>query len=1114
MTMQHPSQENLLAWLAGSLDGDDAVEIESHLSACKNCDDTIAKLENEQATILEIVHEAGQSVDGEANRDFDTQRPRLGQYQITEKLGEGGMGAVYKAVHTKLEKTVALKLLPPGRMKDQSVVDRFEREMKAVGRLDHPNIVRAMDAGVIDDTHFLVMEIVDGHDLNVILKHHGPLPVADACEIIRQAAVGLDEADHCGMVHRDIKPSNLMLARVRVGQPVVKILDMGLALLSSVGDDGELTATGQVMGTVDYMSPEQCDNSHTVDIRSDIYSLGATLFKLLSGRAPFDDEQTASLIKKLTAIATKPPPLLSSLREDVPNELVELTTRMIAKQPEERPPTPESLVGMMEPFSVGHNLNALLDSIPSSPSEALEPTQSIRSFDVTTDFSASLPTPAKPETTLLPHVSTQPKTAGVRKSPRHKVLIGLGMFATLLAVAGITFFLKTDDGSTVRFEIDDPDIQLAFDDHAVTIDDSGKEYELTPGSRKLHVRVGDLEFETTDFKLAKGEHVRMRVTYEDDQLALTKNGQIQALRLMREIERKQARQEIGKPGGPSAGAVAEWVIANGGAFLTDDQRLYTRHSGAGPFAITRVENLPSDLSQIKYVKMQIATKQMADRLGDLTALRNLAALDFDGTDEVSALDWSMLKDLRSVKWVRFAGTGISAENLKPLAQTFSLRSLELSGRVSGKHLTHLSDFPDLERLILAGAGVDGVSLSNLQDLQNLKNLDLTEAKLVDDAGMVYVGKLSKLDELSIHGTSVTDDGLRHLESLPNLELIRTNHSKVTSVGLARLKRALPQCTIRIGDSVQASSFFTLPASTEMPDDPDADIDKPTSATTQALHREAVELVLNRKAKAVVLVDGQRVKVTKPSEIPDKAFELRGVLHLHSGDSDPGSINDADCKVLARLGTVDELDVSGAKVTAAGLREFAKTNRVVKLTIPRKLKGNAAVVPLFPKVRCVHVPLHETNEFIAALRGNTSIVVVSCYRAIVSEQSLAILAELPNLKSLTLRAHDFITAAPTFEAPGAFPVLEHLSIDGITGDHSIPPSSLSPLKRLKKLKTISVGIPGERPELDLYITTEFPECIRVPITAWGILDAMMNRLINFAPEPLAYENSVTRYRLPT
>ncbi len=191
----------------------------------------------------------------------------LGPYQIVRKLGQGGMGAVYEARHTKLKKTVAVKVLPPEMMRSSIVIARFEREMEAVGALDHPHIVRAMDAGEFDGTHFLVMEYVEGSDLSALVKEQGTLSVRDACKVIRQAAMGLQHAHEHGLVHRDIKPSNIFVTKA--GQ--VKLLDLGLARISRIDEEhAGITSSGQVLGTPDYMSPEQWDDTHSVDARADL----------------------------------------------------------------------------------------------------------------------------------------------------------------------------------------------------------------------------------------------------------------------------------------------------------------------------------------------------------------------------------------------------------------------------------------------------------------------------------------------------------------------------------------------------------------------------------------------------------------------------------------------------------------------------------------------------------------------------------------------------------------------------------------------------------------------------------------------------------------------------
>jgi serine/threonine protein kinase len=280
-------------------------------------------------------------------------------YRLLEKLGEGGMGAVYKALHTRLGKIVALKLLRPARLANPQVVRRFEREMKAVGSLEHPRIVRAFDAGEHDGTHYLVMEHVEGVDLTTLSQCLGPLEVADACELARQCAEGLDHVHRHGLVHRDIKPSNLMLSHA--GE--VKLLDLGLALLHSDGLDAQLTGVGQVMGTPDFLAPEQVDSRRLVDGRADIYALGCTLYTLLTSAAPFDGPQYDTTMKKLIAHASEPPPSLGERRSDVHRGLAALVEQMLAKEPDARPATAAEVTALLATWSQGSDLKRLSSQV-------------------------------------------------------------------------------------------------------------------------------------------------------------------------------------------------------------------------------------------------------------------------------------------------------------------------------------------------------------------------------------------------------------------------------------------------------------------------------------------------------------------------------------------------------------------------------------------------------------------------------------------------------------------------------------------------------------------------------------------------------------------------------
>ena len=293
---------------------------------------------------------------------------RLGDYELLEELGHGGMGVVYKARQIYLNQIVALKILPHRYLDDAQAVNRFRREMQSIGGLSHPNIVQAYNAGEAGGVHFLVMEFVDGVNLQQFVglgkPPGGPLGVGAACEIIRQAALGLQHAHEHQLVHRDIKPANLMLCR----SGPVKLLDMGLAKFHAQRHDetqaGRLTQPGVTMGTIDYMAPEQWENSGEADIRSDIYSLGCTLFFLLTGRPPYGDPAYDSSRKKLMAHVVAPiPPLLENCA-DCPEDLEDVYETMLAKDPAERYAEPAEVVAAIAEFADEEELAEVVATIP------------------------------------------------------------------------------------------------------------------------------------------------------------------------------------------------------------------------------------------------------------------------------------------------------------------------------------------------------------------------------------------------------------------------------------------------------------------------------------------------------------------------------------------------------------------------------------------------------------------------------------------------------------------------------------------------------------------------------------------------------------------------------
>jgi serine/threonine protein kinase len=384
-----PSSEELYAFCVGRLAAETLTAISDHIQTCDRCAATLDGVDDRSdPTLAELRHPPAQEVltEAESRRvielvealatrtvpptadpvDQTTEfRPpsspgpvggeQLGQYVLLEQLGAGGMGQVYKARHVLMGRTVAIKLIHGRYFNHPGVVQRFLREIRALGQLDHPNIVRAEYADQVGDTHFLVMEYVAGTDLSRLVRQRGPLPVAEACEYVRQAALGLQHAHEAGLVHRDIKPSNLLVAAgPDGGEGLVKVLDLGLAAFHEEQPAAEdLTVTGQVMGTADYMAPEQWENSHAVDIRADLYSLGCTLFYLLTGGPPYSGPGCSSMLQKMRAHVEAPIPPVRERRPDVPDGLVTVLDRLLAKDPAGRYSTPAEAAEALAPFAAG-----------------------------------------------------------------------------------------------------------------------------------------------------------------------------------------------------------------------------------------------------------------------------------------------------------------------------------------------------------------------------------------------------------------------------------------------------------------------------------------------------------------------------------------------------------------------------------------------------------------------------------------------------------------------------------------------------------------------------------------------------------------------------------------
>lgn len=284
---------------------------------------------------------------------------QIGQYLITDQLGRGGLGRVFKAVHKTMNREVAIKILAPELLKTERARLLFQREVQATGKLLHPNIVTAYDASTSSHRYFLVMEFVNGQNLEKLVKSNGPIPAEITCEIIRQCALGLGHAHSLGMLHRDVKPANLLLQVSANQQWQVKIADFGLARLGMSGLESNdentiVTKKNTVMGTPDFLSPEQARNLHEVDCRSDLYSLGCTMYFLLSGQVPFPEGNS---MQKLLAHFKK---TATPIEEWVPNidpSVAGIVRKLMEKNPDNRFQNTGELIDAITPFAKSCAIN-------------------------------------------------------------------------------------------------------------------------------------------------------------------------------------------------------------------------------------------------------------------------------------------------------------------------------------------------------------------------------------------------------------------------------------------------------------------------------------------------------------------------------------------------------------------------------------------------------------------------------------------------------------------------------------------------------------------------------------------------------------------------------------
>jgi serine/threonine protein kinase len=589
----------------------------------------------------------------------------LGNYVLLDKLGEGGMGQVYKARHRRMGRVVALKVIARSQLADSESVRRFQREIEAAAQLEHPNVVRAYDADQAGDVHFFVMEYVEGIDLGKLVRQRGPLPIEEASTYIRQAAHGLQHAYERGLVHRDIKPSNLLLS-TRDG--VVKILDLGLARWERSVDGGAepptLTRDGAMMGTPDFIAPEQARDAHTADIRSDLYSLGCTFYYLLSGKVPFPGGSLAQKIYKQQFGAPVP---LTGVRPDVPSSVASVVYRLMAKEPPDRYQTPAEVIADLPPLGEGSTLNT-----SSGQARGMAPL---------------VPDPFASQGTPLQVVEAARRSTR-RPRRRHTLAFVFGgllalVFGGLLTWKMIHHRVGTTGG------VDDGSVEKSSESPAKAAEALWKLGAVVTAASDAP----DAPVVTVD---CSGLEIR------DEELA-----HVAALPTLERLYLYQT--PVGDAGLASVRELGSLQLLGLGR---------THVSDAGLSHLRGLRRL-----QVLWLGQTSVTDAGMAELARLTGLRRLHL----GGTRIGDAGMRHLHDLTRLVELELRDTAVVNAGLAHLAEMKGLESLDLTNTsVDDAGLAHLAGLLELRHLKLAGCKVGDAGLRHLSGLHQLRTLDLTD----------------------------------------------------------------------------------------------------------------------------------------------------------------------------------------------------------------------------------------------------------------------------------------------------------------------------------------------------------------------------------------------------
>lgn len=846
----HPTQNELQRFIVGRLEEEAADGVARHLEMCAACEQRAAELEAAEleaaerntrhdpllACLAVVAADAAQHAPAQdsapAARRFLIRLERLsearleavqgappaqfGEYRLGPLLGRGGMGLVFQAHHRTLDRQVAIKFVPPRLDASSRGRARFLHEARAMAKLRHARLVTALDAGCEGEWTYLVMDLLAGIDLERLLRRLSPLPLDEACELVRQTAEGLAALHAHGLVHRDLKPSNLMLVEQSAGPPTVKILDLGLSRWmpeESTGDAerDRLTLEGQWLGTLDYVAPEQLKDARRASPASDLYSLGATLHVLLTGRSIWPSDRGDPLPTRIARRLLNRPELAWEARPGLPSGLKQLAEQLMSVEPTQRPTT-EQVIARLREWSELADLTSLYQ-------------EAMRGDDASADepIPSATVAPVRSETSSE-HAAPPPKSRFWRLAGAVLAAVLVGAYAWSSYMPGGKSRVESV-GSTSR-ELDvggmlerpaptAAERRAALAEvlaHGGRVEWEGGDAVLTspaelptelPELRNLTIRGADWTALTSD-KLASllaqvGEvqHGLWLEAIDLDAAALSQITRLTSLARLNVFVVEQC--DLDDPGRLS-----------GFQHLQQIGFPNTRLSDQGLRRLVELPDLRSlDLSATSITDDGLVAladrpfeqvvvrdnRQLTDRsLIKLAGNPHLESLTLSGTRATDAV-LAKLAGHRRLNGLYLAHTATTDKGLESIATIHQLNYLALNDtRVTAQGLERLTSLPLHDLWLDDLPCVDDEVVGRIAEIRSLRFVSLARTSITD-RGVECFQRLPELRVLSLSGTQASDDSVRSLAACRSLQTLFLVDTLLTPAGCARVRELLPSCNV-------------------------------------------------------------------------------------------------------------------------------------------------------------------------------------------------------------------------------------------------------------------------------------------------------------------------------